>query len=95
VFVSQNGDSPAGVGSFGGGAAGTSVSIMSTANLMNSMAPGGCSGADGGLFVDTPVTAVAFAPDGRLLAQTVNPPQLLVMEANQVPNGALGHPAPG
>jgi cytochrome c peroxidase len=39
------------------------------------------------MFVDSPVTAVAFAPDGRLIAQTQDPPQLFVMAANQVPNG--------
>ncbi|HXK17752.1 MAG TPA: cytochrome-c peroxidase, partial [Polyangiaceae bacterium] len=35
-----------------------------------------------------PVTAVAFAPNGRLLAQTMDPPQLLVLEQSQLPAGA-------
>ncbi len=74
VFPSD-GNGPVTGGSFGF-APGGSVTIMSVAN-MNADNP--CAFSEGGGFSD-PVTAVAFAPDGRLLAQTREPAQLLVLQ---------------
>jgi hypothetical protein len=91
VFVDSSGDAPPNTGaSFGGSKPSMPVSIMSTSNVAASANPGGCAGFEGGMFMDSPVpvTAVAFAPDGRLVAQTIDPPQLLVMEVSQLPSGA-------
>jgi hypothetical protein len=75
---------------FGGGAVsggpafaggGGSVSIMSAANMNLG---NDCAFSEGG-FVNEPVTAVAFAPNGKLLAQTRDPAQLVVM--HQLPFG--------
>jgi cytochrome c peroxidase len=57
-------------------------------SLANVNGVNGCNNAEGGgFFNNQPVTAVAFAPDGRLVAQTMDPPQLLVVAADQIPWG--------
>jgi hypothetical protein len=71
---------PAVGGSFRGG--GGTVSIMSSGNM--NLIGNECAFSEGG-FGDTPVTAVAFAPNGKLLAQTREPAQLVVLQ--QLPFG--------
>lgn len=68
-----------GTAAFGGGG---SVSIMSTANM--NLAGSECAFSEGG-FVNEPVTAVAFTSTGKLLAQTREPAQLVVLQ--QLPFG--------
>jgi DNA-binding beta-propeller fold protein YncE len=94
IFIDPSGDAPPQPSaSFGEGRPTTPVSIMSLLSI-NSVAgagPGACAGFDGGgMFVDSPVpvTAVAFTPDGQLLAQTMDPPQLMVLAASQLPGGS-------
>ena len=89
VFVSSSGETaPSASASFGGGKLNSPVSIMQPASVAAN--GGGCLGFEGGMFVESPVpvTAVAFTPSGSLLAQTLEPPQLLVMDASQLPNGS-------
>ncbi len=69
------GDSIGPSANFGFGAS-SSVSIMSTANLNSGTQ---CAMNEGG-SISEPVLAVAFTPDGRLLAQTREPAQLLVLK---------------
>jgi len=77
VFPSHGGPSAGGSESFAGPSSGsTAVTIMSLSSLGNGNP---CAFPDGGVFSEQPVTAVAFAPDGRLLAQTREPAQLLVV----------------
>mgnify|MGYP001604159549 CR=1 FL=1 len=83
-FPSNGGPSFSG-GSVGPGPAffgGTSVSLLSMGNVTSGNP---CIFSEGGGFTDQPVTAVAFAPDGRLLALTREPAQLFVM--NELPFG--------
>jgi hypothetical protein len=61
---------------------GSAVSLMSTSNLNSG---GQCAFSEGGLS-NEPVVAVAFTPNGKLLAQTREPAQLLVM--TELPFGA-------
>ena len=80
-------DGPFGSATAVGGSAGpffggASVSVVSMGTL-NSGNP--CVFSEGGGLTDQPVTAVAFTPDGRLIAQTREPAQLLVM--NELPFG--------
>jgi mono/diheme cytochrome c family protein len=72
-----------GPASFVGGL-GTSLSVTTLASL--GAAGGGCAFPEGAQVTE-PVTAVAFAPNGRLLAQTRQPAQLLVID--QVPLGSV------
>ena len=80
VFPGENGASSGG-SAFGGG---SSVSILSLAD-MNAANP--CAFPQKSSFGDAPVTAVAFTADGRLLAQTREPAQLLVQR--DFPFGSL------
>jgi hypothetical protein len=76
---SFSGGSVAGPSPFFGG---SSVSVLSMGNLTSGNP---CVFSEGGGFTELPVTAVAFAPDGRLLALTREPSQLIVM--NELPFG--------
>lgn len=81
VFPDSGGFSSGGVAgpaAFGGG---SSISIMSAANMN---VGNDCMFSEGG-FVQEPVTAVAFTPNGMLLAQTREPAQLVVIK--QLPFG--------
>jgi hypothetical protein len=74
VFPSESGQAPT---SGGGGRFGTSASVSVTA--IDDLKTGtSCAFTKGNLGTD-PVTAVAFTSDGRLLAQTREPAQLLVL----------------
>ncbi len=85
-FPQQGGDAAPSVGpGFGGFGPGSSVTIMSMANL-NPGTP--CAMTEGG-SISGQVTAVAFTPDGRLLAQTREPAELLVV--SQLPFGPPDH----
>jgi hypothetical protein len=75
VFPSNGGPTASGGTSFGSG--GNSVTILSVANLGTGNP---CAFPEAGVFSEHPVTAVAFAPNGRLLAQTREPAQLLVAQ---------------
>jgi hypothetical protein len=55
---------------------GSAVTLMSLSNL-NSGNP--CAFSEGGIPLNDPVVAVAFTPNGKLLAQTREPAQLLVL----------------
>ncbi|MEI9951882.1 MAG: cytochrome-c peroxidase [Pseudomonadota bacterium] len=72
VFPAEQGPSASGGFAFG---AGSAVSILSLAEL-NSGNP--CTFSQSNVS-STPVTAVAFTANGRLLAQTREPPQLLIV----------------
>ena len=76
VFPPTDGPSVSGSAGPAFGPGSTSLTVMSLANL-NGANP--CAFPEGGALINDPVTAVAFAPDGRLLAQTREPAQLLVM----------------
>ena len=80
-FPDQGDNAPVAVG-FGGFPNASTVSIMSLANLNSANR---CAMSEGGGFMD-PVTAVAFTPDGHLLAQTREPAQLIVVR--EMPFGA-------
>lgn len=75
VFPSTDGPISGGGPSFGG-VGGNAVTILALADR-GSNNP--CAFPEGGIFSEQPVTAVAFAADGRLLAQTREPAQLLVL----------------
>lgn len=76
-FGSEGSSAPAFGANFGGG----TVSIMSAGNMNLGNE---CAFSEGG-FVEAPVTAVAFAPNGKLVAQTREPAQLVVLQ--QLPFG--------
>ena len=76
VFPSQDGIESGGVASAGAFGGGTGVSIFSLSNLQVTDSP--CTTPDG-MVVNEPVVAVAFTPQGLLLAQTREPSQLLVI----------------
>lgn len=90
VFPSESGDSggvAAPASGFAPGGAGA-VRVISTSELpIAGDVP--CTSGTGGMFIptDTQVTSVAFAPDGRLLAQSVEPPQLFVLDVGTPPSG--------
>jgi len=73
---SASGPSAVGGNAIGGGS--TSLSIMALSNIGQPFA-GACIFPEGNPGSDVPATAVAFTSDGRLLAQTREPAQLLVM----------------
>jgi mono/diheme cytochrome c family protein len=75
VFPATDGPTSGGAVSFGG--VRNAVTIMSLATLGNSDP---CAFPEAGVFSEHPVTAVAFAANGRLLAQTREPAQLLVVQ---------------
>jgi hypothetical protein len=79
-FPDSSAPSAGGGNVFGGG--GTSLSIMALSNISQSAisqsAAGPCMSPDSSQG-DIPATAVAFTSDGRLLAQTREPAQLLVL----------------
>jgi mono/diheme cytochrome c family protein len=74
---------PVASANFGFPGSGSTVSFLSTANLANGNP---CAATEGGGVVD-PVTAVAFTSDNRLLMQTREPAQLLIMR--ELPFGTL------
>jgi hypothetical protein len=78
LFPSEGGPIAGGATSFGGPGGGNAVSIMSLSNLGNGNP---CAFPERGVFSEQPVTAVAFAPNGRLLVQTREPAQLLVVDS--------------
>ena len=72
-------------------ARGTSLSIMALSDISQSPA-GSCTFPDSSQG-DIPVTAVAFTSDGRLLAQTREPAQLLVLRDLPFGTMAIGSSA--
>jgi hypothetical protein len=76
VFPATDGPTSGGSVSFGGSFR-NAVTIMSLASLGNSDP---CAFPEAGVFSEHPVTAVAFASNGRVLAQTRQPAQLLVVQ---------------
>lgn len=82
----QADDAPSTGPVFDGGGFGSSLTLTSMSNLKAN--PEGCTFGEGSVPIDQPVTAVAFAPNGSLLAQTREPPQLLIVPASDVPFGA-------
>jgi hypothetical protein len=81
VFPSAGGDSAPSVGGSFPGGGGNAVTVLSLATLVEGNP---CAFPEGGVFSERPVTAVAFAPNGRLLAQTREPAQLLVAQGVNV-----------
>ena len=76
VFPSNGGPTAGGSPAFAGGSS-NAVTVMSLTNLGNGNP---CAFPEAGMFSEHPVTAVAFAANGRLLAQTREPAQLLVVQ---------------
>ncbi len=76
VFPGQDGASGGGVATPAGLGFGSSISIVAVDGLNSGPV---CAFPSGGTSVSDPVTAVAFTQDGRLLAQTEQPAQLVVV----------------
>ena len=82
IFPGEQGSSAAPSIAFGT-ASGSSISIMPTEDLNSGTVP--CAFAQGSVF-GAPATAVAFTPNGRLLVQTRDPAQLVIVR--DLPFGA-------
>lgn len=76
VFPQADGDSPPTADGGGFGIGGGSVSVVSLGTLNSGAA---CAFSESFIPLQEPVTAVAFTPDGKLLAQTRQPAQLVIV----------------